>query len=215
MLREFAPGEPIDPHPGSARRRYNCVMSLPPTKLTSAGRHMHDTDIWKEFEHNSISHSAAHHLMAIHDLIERYGYARASDVAKLLNITRGSVSISLRPLKESGLVVQDENRHLRLSPAGSALVEAIKTKRHLLRRLLHDVLEVAEPQAEIDACKLEHLVSNETARRVLAFLRYFDEDQMRAGMFTAGWRSHSHACDHALDTCPSCESACLAEKVND
>ena len=59
--------------------------------------------VWKEFEQNPITHSAAHHLMAIGDLTQRLGYARVSDVAKQLKITRGSVSISLRGLKKDGL----------------------------------------------------------------------------------------------------------------
>ena len=84
-------------------------------------------EVWKEFEQNVVTHSAAHHLMAIDDLIRKVGYARVSDIARELDITRGSVSISLRPLKDAGLIIQDDNRHLRLSPSGQALVDAIKT----------------------------------------------------------------------------------------
>ena len=72
---------------------------------------MDTVETWKEFDHNEITHSAAHHLMAIDDLVQRLGYARVSDVARKLDITRGSVSISLQPLKREGLIEQDENRH--------------------------------------------------------------------------------------------------------
>ncbi|MBK9126979.1 MAG: MarR family transcriptional regulator [Phycisphaerales bacterium] len=151
---------------------------------------------WKEFDQNVISHSAAHHLMAIDDLIGTLGYARVSDIARRLGITRGSVSISLQPLKKAGLVTQDENRHLRLSEAGRALVGSIKTKRLLLKRLLSEVLGVGGSQAEIDACKIEHLVSNETAHRVLALLRFLDEDPGRAERLLADWRLAGAACAH-------------------
>jgi Mn-dependent DtxR family transcriptional regulator len=172
-------------------------------------------DIWKEFDQNVISHSAAHHLMAIDDLIGKLGYARVSDVARRLNITRGSVSISLRPLKSAGLVDQDENRHLRLSARGQALVAAIKTKRHLLRRLLAEVLGVGPEQAEIDACKLEHLVSNETAQHVLSFLRFLDADPARAEGLAAAWRAAGEVCEQMPGACPTCETECLAQRVND
>jgi Mn-dependent DtxR family transcriptional regulator len=172
-------------------------------------------DTWKEFDQNVVTHSAAHHLMAIDELIQKFGYARVSDVARVLNITRGSVSISLQPLKRAGLVVQDANRHLRLSRQGQSLVDAIKTKRLLMKRLLADVLGVSPEQAEIDACKMEHLISNQTARALINLLRFFDSDHHRARQFFEAWREFNATCEHEPGLCPSCESGCLAETVHD
>lgn len=151
-------------------------------------------DTWKEFDQNVITHSAAHHLMAIHDLLGHLGYARVSDIARRLNITRGSVSISLQPLKKSGLIIQDENRHLRLSPTGQALVAGIKSKHEVVLRLFAEVLRVAPEQAEIDACKLEHLLSNETARKMQEFLRFLDTDAARGREFVTAWRAAAEQC---------------------
>lgn len=170
-------------------------------------------ETWKEFDQNIITHSAAHHLMAIDELIGRLGYARVSDVARQLGITRGSVSISLQPLKKAGLVDQDENRHLRLSEMGRQLVASIKTKRHLLERLLRDILGVAPAQAAVDACKFEHLASHETARRVLSLLRYLDA-QPEAAAFFERWRASEALCDHEPTNCPSCDHECLASVVD-
>jgi len=171
-------------------------------------------DIWKEFEQNAISHSAAHHLMAVDDLVQRLGYARVSDVARQLNITRGSVSISLKPLKEAGLIEQDENKHLRLSATGQRLVDAIKTKRQLLLRLFHEVFGVDVLTAEIDACKLEHLISGETARRLVSFLRFLDSKEADARRFREAWEAFEKTCEHEPSVCPSCTSECMAEAVS-
>lgn len=170
---------------------------------------------WKEFDQNVVTHSAAHHLMAINDLIQRLGYARVSDVARQLNITRGSVSISLRPLKQAGLIVQDENRHLRLSPGGQALVDAIKTKRHTVQRLFIDLLGLDAQQADVDACKLEHLISNATARRLVSFLRFLDSSPPGAAAFLAAWRAFDAACPEEPAACPTCQDECLARKVTE
>ena len=170
-------------------------------------------ETWKEFDHNVITHSAAHHLMAVDDLVQRLGYARVSDVARQLSITRGSVSMSLRPLKEAGLIEQDQNKHLRLSESGKALVDAIKTKRHLVRRFFVEVLGVPADQSEIDACKLEHLLSNETARRLLSLLKFFDADDPSGKSLIAAWRKFDPTCAHDPDECPSCEDECLADAV--
>lgn len=170
-------------------------------------------DTWKEFDHNVITHSAAHHLMAVDDLIQSLGYARVSDVARVLGITRGSVSISLKPLREAGLLVQDDNKHLKLSERGRQLVAQIKTKRHLFERLLSHVLGVEHEQAEIDACKIEHLLSNESAQRMVSFLKYVDSENQKAREFLAGWAEFDPTCGHMKSACPSCKNGCLAENV--
>lgn len=172
-------------------------------------------ETWKEFDQNVITHSAAHHLMAIDDLIQKLGYARVSDVARQLSITRGSVSISLQPLKKIGLVLQDENRHLRLSETGQGLVDAIKTKRRVIQRFFHGILGIGSEKAEIDACKMEHLVSNETAQRLIAFLRFVESDEPTCGAFLRAWSASDAACNHEPTRCPSCETECLSKKVEE
>ena len=51
----------------------------------------------------NLSHSMAHYLMAIHQLKEEKGYARGIDIAKLLGLTKGSVSLALKKLKAKEL----------------------------------------------------------------------------------------------------------------
>ncbi len=171
-------------------------------------------DTWKEFDQNVITHSAAHHLMAIDDLVGELGYARVSDVARRLNITRGSVSISLGPLKKAGLVVQDENRHLRLSPAGQALVAGVKSKRDLMQRLLTEVLGVGPEQAQIDACKLEHLLSNETAGRILSFLQFLDSGSGRARELVEAWRASAPELGRGSGSRPAADSSLPGQKAS-
>jgi DtxR family transcriptional regulator, Mn-dependent transcriptional regulator len=126
-------------------------------------------DIWKEFHENEITHSAAHHLLAILELTAKRGYARVTDVAKYLNITTGSASTNLKSLKQKTLVSEDENRFLCLSEEGKRMAEAILARRRILQNFFTDVLGVANEQAEIDACKTEHLLSTETTSRMADF----------------------------------------------
>jgi Mn-dependent DtxR family transcriptional regulator len=130
-------------------------------------------DVWKEFNENEITHSAAHHILAILELTEKRGYARVSDVAKHLQITTGSASTNLKSLKQKGLVVEDDNKFLSLSEEGRKLAEGIVHQREVLIRFLRDVLGVSEHQAEVDACKTEHLFSFETTSRMEEFAKKF------------------------------------------
>lgn len=129
-------------------------------------------DPWKEFDKNPVTHSAAHHLVAIAELLERYGYARVSDVARMLEITRGSASITLKNLKNRDLVTEDERRFLGLSTEGAAIAASIRAKKRVMMALLTELLDVGETQADIDTCKIEHLISDETASRVARLLKF-------------------------------------------
>src|SRR5210317_1715590 len=99
-------------------------------------------DTWKNFEGNQLTHSAAHYLMAINELHEEQGYARVTDVARRLNITRGSCSLSLKAPRQRGLVEEDHNRFLLLSEEGLQLAKIVETNDQLLETLFRDILGV-------------------------------------------------------------------------
>ncbi len=166
-------------------------------------------DVWKQFEKNVITHSAAHHLMAVDSLIRCHGYARVSDIARLLEITPGSVSLSLKPLKADGFVVQDENRFLRLSPRGQRLVDLMRARRSVIVKFLCDTLGVDRHQAEIDSCKIEHLLSGETAGRLTDFLRFMRSGKSAARTFLERFAQFDRKCEHNRDGCPCPQQECI------
>ncbi|HAA73749.1 TPA: hypothetical protein DCE37_01345 [Candidatus Latescibacteria bacterium] len=166
------------------------------------------TEIWKEFEHNEISHSVAHHLTAIDELTERHGYARVSDVARHLDITRGSASLTLKALKQKDFVLEDGNKFLKLSEEGQRIVDIIQAKRRVFRKFLGDVLKVEERQAEVDACKVEHLLSAETGGSLLRFLRFLLADIDQSTDFLRAFWAREDVCDDS-EACPVCTDTCL------
>ena len=173
------------------------------------------TDIWKEFEENQLTHSAAHYLMTIHELLESNGYARVTDIAKRLNITRGSCSISLRPLKKKGLVIEDENKFLKLSDEGLRLAVQVERNDELLEGFLHEVLGVDGEQAEIDACKIEHLLSIETSVRLATFMDFVHSNNVHAKAFLATLQKRALECTHDASSCSVCQDVCFIENPSD
>ncbi len=126
-------------------------------------------DVWKEYSENEVTHSAAHHLLAIQELTTKRGYARVTDVAKFLEITTGSASTNLKSLKQKGYVVEDDNRFLALSSRGTQIASAILNRRKILESFFSQVLGVDALTSEIDACKTEHLLSMETTSKMAEF----------------------------------------------
>lgn len=127
-------------------------------------------EVWKQFEENGLTHSAAHHILAIQELRQKRGYARVTDVARFLNITTGSASTNLKILRQKKLVTEDDNRFLSLSPEGESLAKFVLARKGLFLRFFREVLGVSEEQADIDSCKIEHLVGVETTEKLQRFL---------------------------------------------
>lgn len=124
--------------------------------------------------HNSeseLTHSMAHYLLTIHKLKEEKGYARVTDIAKDMGLTKGSVSTALTNLRKRSLVEEDDSKFLSLSSTGHDEVHAILANRTLLYYFLKDVLGVQENTAHKDSCLMEHLLSSETRKNFFEFMK--------------------------------------------
>ena len=128
------------------------------------------SNTWKNFEQNPLTHSAAHYLMTIYELHQEHGYARVTDIAKRLNISPGSCSITLKSLRKKGFVEEDNNRFLKLSKVGAELAAIVQRNEDLLFHLFHEVVGADKEQSSVNACKMEHLLTPELADKLEGFL---------------------------------------------
>jgi DtxR family Mn-dependent transcriptional regulator len=165
-------------------------------------------DIWKKFEQTELTHSSIHHLLAINSLLKENGYSRSVDVANHLNISRASVSITVTKLREKGFVREDKNRFLILSKKGKDLVNSVLSKRRIVEQFFKEVLNLSSQEAEIEACKVEHLLSEPTGKKLISFMGYFLSDQSDAVKFRKGLENFNHVCATAED-CHVCELECF------
>jgi DtxR family Mn-dependent transcriptional regulator len=138
-----------------------------------------DSSYWRAFEENELTHSVAHYLMAIDQLRKEFGYARVTDVAGKLNISRGAASLALSQLKERKLVMEDPNRFLLLTNEGEILAHTVEHNFALLTRFFEEVLGVDGEIARADACKMEHLISPESSHALTRFLQVLIADPKR------------------------------------
>lgn len=170
-------------------------------------------ETWKEFEANELTHSAAHHLQTIYEIgLEYGGWARVSDIARELGITRGSVSINLRTLKKRGLVSTDEHRMVKLTPTGLKTVQGVMAKKSAMKSFLTDILQVSEPQAEIDSCKIEHLISQPTGTQIVRYMRFLLSEDVLAKELRARFQEFQCTCADPK-ACPLCKGHCLIEEL--
>ena len=108
-----------------------------------------------------IQKSAEDYLEMILRLHETKGYARAIDISYGLSVTKPSVSVAMRNLRENGYITVDDDKHIHLTDAGTAIAERIYERHKLLTALLISI-GVDADTAEKDACRVEHDLSPET-----------------------------------------------------
>jgi Mn-dependent DtxR family transcriptional regulator len=119
-----------------------------------------------------LSHSMVHYLLTIHKLKEGRGFARVTDIAKELQLTKGSVSTALVGLKNKQLVEEEENcKFLILTEKGHEEVHRILSSRTLLFYFFKDFVGVSEKTAEIESCQMEHLLSEHTSIKFFEFMK--------------------------------------------
>lgn len=137
-------------------------------------QHTHDNDL---------THSMVHYLLAIHKLKEAKGYARVTDIAHEMGLTKGSVSTALTNLKKRDLVIEDESKFLSLSPSGHEAVHGILSSRTLLFYFLKDIIGVNEEIAHKDSCLMEHLMSSESREKFFNFMKTLCSDDIKTQRF--------------------------------
>lgn len=167
-------------------------------------REINDAVYWREFENNDITHSAAHYLMAVDSLRDSLGYARVTDVAEMLEVSRGAASMSLSHLKKRGWVAEDPNRFLLLTEEGEQMARLVEHNFRILQKFFEEVLGVPKGEAMADACKMEHLMSLDTGRRIVWLMRYILGDKDRSKEMRKVMDCFKPGCEAAM-LCPLCE----------
>ena len=109
------------------------------------------------------------YLETILILKNRYGYVRAIDIAHEMNFSKPSVSRAIALLKDDGYVENDPHGMILLTDKGLAIAEKIYDRHKTLTKYFV-WLGVSEENAENDACRIEHIISQETFDKIKAQL---------------------------------------------
>ena len=108
-----------------------------------------------------IQDSAENYLETILVLQKRNGQVRSIDIANELEFTKPSISVAMKNLRQSGLIDMDQNGYSTLLPEGQEIAEKIYERHTILTNWLIK-LGVAPDVADLDACKIEHVISTES-----------------------------------------------------
>lgn len=116
----------------------------------------------------NIYESAEDYLEAILFLRERNGMVRSIDIVHEKNITKPSVSVAMKKLRENGYIEMDADGFISLLPPGEEIAQRISNRHRMLTKFL-EALGVSSENASADACKIEHDLSQESFEKLVAF----------------------------------------------
>lgn len=94
-------------------------------------------------------------------LQKQKGMVRSIDLARHMGFSKPSISHAVATLREGGFLTVDEDGHLHLTDAGREVAEKIYERHQFFTAHLIE-LGVDPVQAEQDACRLEHVISEES-----------------------------------------------------
>ena len=93
------------------------------------------------------------------------GMVRSVDVARHLEVSKPSVSHAVTTLKEGGFLTMDDDFFLHLADLGREVAEQTYEKHRFFTDLLTEA-GVDPASAERDACRMEHVISQESFERL-------------------------------------------------
>ena len=97
-------------------------------------------------------------------------YVRSIDIAHTMDFSKPSVSRAIKLLKESQLIVVDDKGYIDFTDEGRRIAEKVYGRHQILTEFLVSI-GVSVKQAEEDACRIEHIISDGTQQCIQNFLK--------------------------------------------
>ena len=122
--------------------------------------------------------STEDYLEAVLVLERSRGFVRAVDIACLLDVSKASVSKALGKLSREGYV-EVVAHDVRLTSSGRDVAERILERHEFFRNLLERA-GVDAATASCEACRMEHCLSEDSFKKLVAYLEEPVEQALRA-----------------------------------
>lgn len=123
----------------------------------------------------TIYESGEDYLETILILDERTKYVRSVDIASELGYSKPSVSRAVGILKANGYITVEPDGQIKLTKSGLKKANEVYSRHRLIKQFFVEILGVNQVTAEEDACKVEHVISEETYQRLKAFVEQNNE----------------------------------------
>lgn len=108
----------------------------------------------------SLNKSMEMYLETIYLLETNHGHAHVVDIAERLNITKPSVTKAMDKLKKEGFINKETYGHITLTEKGETAAKDTYYKHCTIARFLEKSLGLSPGEASINACRMEHIITD-------------------------------------------------------
>jgi len=115
------------------------------------------------------------YLRTVYELEEEGIVPLRARIAERLHQSGPTVSQTVARMERDGLLTVEGDRHLELSPKGRQLATRVMRKHRLAERLLTDVIGLEIEYVHEEACRWEHVMSEQVERRIFELLNHPSE----------------------------------------
>jgi DtxR family Mn-dependent transcriptional regulator len=99
---------------------------------------------------------------------------RARDISRKMGVSMPSVCAAMKVLTKKGLVNHEKYGYIELTKQGEISGERIYDSHKILIKFLKEILNTDARTAARDACKIEHDISGDTVKRLIAFVKFVE-----------------------------------------
>ena len=115
--------------------------------------------------------SAEMYLETIYLLEKTQGHAHVAEISKALNISKPSVTKAMELLKSRALILKEDYGPVTLTDAGRDLSIKIYERHRVIKAYLAKSLNLSLDEAEENACRMEHIISEEMFEAIKEYLK--------------------------------------------
>ncbi len=118
----------------------------------------------------ALQESGEMYLETILILSRKNGRVRSIDISEHMGYSKPSVSRAVGLLKQDAFIIVEKDGSIHLTDKGLALAEKILDRHTILTQMLID-LGISQETASNDACRIEHVISDETFEAIRNHMR--------------------------------------------
>ena len=124
---------------------------------------------------DKLTQSQEDYLEAIYVESQKNGCAKVTDIAKILEVKKASVTGALSSLCEKGLINYAPYSPITLTKQGKTAAKKILLKHDVMTAFFKKILALDEEEAVLNACRMEHIMTEEMFERIHAFSHFIQD----------------------------------------